>query len=51
MLRKKLAAQIIIGIVLTLFVLTVFVCVTGYREFTSAVSVQYEDCAYNTARP
>ena len=50
MLRKKLAAQIIIGIVLTLFVLTVFVCVTGYREFTSAVSVQYEDCAYNTAR-
>ncbi len=50
MLRKNIAVQIIVGVVLVLVGLTVFVCVTGYREFTSAVELQYEDCAYNTAR-
>ena len=50
MLRKNIAVQIIAGVVLVLVGLTVFVCVTGYREFTSAVATQYEDCAYNTAR-
>ena len=50
MLRKKLAAQIIAGIVLAICVLTVLVCITGYNEFTSSAMIQYEDCAYNTAR-
>ncbi|MBQ6971332.1 MAG: SpoIIE family protein phosphatase [Synergistaceae bacterium] len=50
MLRKNLAAQIIAGVVLLLVLLTVLVCVIGYREFTLSVATQYEDCAYNTAR-
>ncbi len=50
MLRKNIAVQIIAGVVLVLVGLTVFVCVTGYREFTSAVATQYKDCAFNTAR-
>ena len=50
MLRRKLAVQIIAGIVVVLCVLTVFVCITGYREFTLSAMTQYEDCAYNTAR-
>ena len=50
MLRKKLAVQIIAGIVFVICVLTVLVCVMGYREFTSSAMIQYEDCAYNTAR-
>ncbi len=50
MLRKNLALQIIAGFVLVIAVLAVFVCVTGYREFTTSAETQYEDCAYNTAR-
>ena len=50
MLRRNLAVQIIAGFVLVLAILTVLVCVFGYREFTYAVETQYEDCALNTAR-
>ena len=50
MLRRKLAVEIIVGIVLALFVLTACVCVIGYRQFTLSAEMQYEDCAYNTAR-
>ena len=50
MLRKKLAVQITASVVLVLCVLTVLVCITGYNEFTSSAMIQYEDCAYNTAR-
>ena len=50
MLRKNLAVQIVAGVVLVLALLTLFVCVIGYREFTISVMTQYEDCAYNTAR-
>lgn len=50
MLSKKLAVQIIVGVVLALFVLTACVCVIGYNQFTWSAETQYEDCAYNTAR-
>ncbi len=50
MLRKNLAAQIIAGFVIVIAILTVFVCIIGYREFTHAAETQYEDCALNTAR-
>ena len=50
MLRKNLAVQIIAGFVLVIAILTVFVCITGYNDFTSVAETQYEDCALNTAR-
>ena len=50
MLRKNLTLQIILGIVFVLCLLTVLICVIGYRQFTLSVATQYEDCAYNTAR-
>jgi sigma-B regulation protein RsbU (phosphoserine phosphatase) len=50
MLRKNLAVQIIAGFVLVIAILTVFVCIIGYRYFTSVAETQYEDCALHTAK-
>ena len=50
MLRKNIAVQIVAAFVFVIALLAVFVCVKGYNEFTSSAEIQYEDCAYNTAR-
>lgn len=50
MLRNNIAVQIVAVFVIVIALLAVFVCVTGYNQFTHSVATQYEDCAYNTAR-
>ena len=50
MLKNKLTIQIIAGFVAVIALLAVLVCIKGYDEFTSSAELQYEDCAYNTAR-
>ena len=50
MLRRNIAVQIVAAFVCVIAVLAVLVCVKGYDEFTLSAEMQYEDCAYNTAR-
>lgn len=50
MLRNNIAVQIVAVFVCVIALLAVLVCVNGYNEFTSFAAIQYEDCAYNTAR-
>ena len=50
MLRRNIAVQIVAAFVCVIALLAVLVCVKGYDEFTLSAEMQYEDCAYNTAR-
>ena len=50
MLRNNIAVQIVAVFVCVIALLAVFVCITGYNQFTQSAATQYEDCAYNTAR-